>query len=352
MAEARYAIGFDELGLEQVGLVGGKSAHLGDLRRAGFPVPPGFAVTTAAFEQVVHDEFRQEVDELVADLHPDDAARLELEAARLRDLIHGLPVPDDVFAAIDRGYAELGSALGLDAPAVAVRSSAVAEDAADASFAGVQDTYLWITGIDEVVRHIRSCWASYFNAEALAYRARHAAAAPGMSVAVQYMVDARVAGVMFTLNPVSGDRSCVAIDASYGLGVTVVGGDVTPDTFLVSKVTREVLRSDTGEKAIECVADAAAGATVTREVSAERRARLCLEPDELERLVELAREIERHYGRAQDIEWAIDRRLGDILVLQSRAETVWSQRPAGTRPLAVDPLAAIAATFMGNAARK
>lgn len=352
MAEARYAIGFDELGLEQLGAVGGKSAHLGDLRRAGFPVPPGFAVTTAAFDRVVHDEFRRQVDDLVADLHPDDAARLELEAARLRELIHGLPVPDDVFAAIDLGYADLGRAIGLEAPAVAVRSSAVAEDAVDASFAGVQDTYLWITGIEQVIRHIRSCWASYFNAEALAYRARHAGAAPGMSVAVQYMVDARVAGVMFTLNPVSGDRSCVAIDASYGLGVTVVGGDVTPDTFLVSKVTREVLRSDTGEKAIECVADAAAGATVTREVSAERRARLCLEAGELERLVELAREIERHYGRAQDIEWAIDRRLGEIMVLQSRAETVWSQKPAAARPVPADPLAAIAATFLGNAARK
>ncbi|HEX7526730.1 MAG TPA: PEP/pyruvate-binding domain-containing protein, partial [Gaiellaceae bacterium] len=266
--------------------------------------------------------------------------------------IHGLPVPEDVLSAIDGAYTELGSALGLERPAVAVRSSAVAEDAADASFAGVQDTFLWIAGVDEVVRHIRSCWASYFNAEALAYRARHAGAAPGMSVAVQYMVDARVAGVMFTLNPVSGDRSCVAIDASYGLGVTVVGGEVTPDSILVSKVTREVLRSDTGEKAIECVADTATGATVTREVSAERRARLCLEPDELERLVELAREIERHYGRAQDIEWAIDRQLGEILVLQSRAETVWSQKPAAERPVAAGPLAAIAATFMGGGARK
>jgi pyruvate, water dikinase len=352
MGDVRYAIGFDELGLEHVGLVGGKSAHLGDLRRAGFPVPPGFAVTASAFEQVVHDEFRRQVDELVADLHPDDVARLELEAARLRDLIHGLPVPDDILAAISGAYAALGATLGLDEPAVAVRSSAVAEDAADASFAGVQDTFLWIAGIDDVVRHIRSCWASYFNAEALAYRARHAAAAPGMSVAIQTMVDARVAGVMFTINPVSGDRSCVAIDASYGLGVTVVGGDVTPDTFLVSKVTREVVRSQVGEKAIECVADPEAGATVTREVSAERRAALCLEPGELERLVELAREVERHYGRAQDIEWAIDRHRGEILVLQSRAETVWSQKPAEARPVPVNPLAAIAATFSGGAARK
>jgi pyruvate, water dikinase len=352
MTVTPYAIAFDALGLEQLGLVGGKSAHLGDLRGAGFPVPPGFAVTTAAFERVVDGEFRQRVDELVADLHPDDVARLEVEAARLRELIHGLPVPDDVLAAIGGAYAELGSVLGLDAPAVAVRSSAVAEDAAEASFAGVQDTYLWIAGIDDVVRHIRACWASYFNAEALAYRARQTTAAPGMSVAVQTMVDARVAGVMFTLNPVSGDRSCVAIDASYGLGVTVVGGEVTPDTFLVSKVTREVLRSDIGEKAIECVADTGAGGTLIREVSAERRAQLCLEPAELEQLVELARQIERHYGRPQDIEWAIDRRLGELLVLQSRAETVWSQKPAGEAPAPAGALAAITSAFIGGTSRK
>ena len=152
-------------------------------------------------------------------------------------------MPAEVASEIATAYAALGRRVGRDEPPVAVRSSAVAEDAADASFAGVQDTYLWLSGVDDVLRGVQRCWASYFNPEATAYRAQHADARAGMSVAVQYMVDARVAGVMFTLNPVSGDPSSIAIDASYGLGITVVGGEVTPDSFLVSKVTREVVRS-------------------------------------------------------------------------------------------------------------
>ena len=125
----------------------------------------------------------------------------------------------------------------------------------DASFAGVQDTYLWICGLDAVLDGVRRCWASFHNPEAVAYREAHGITRGGMSVAVQYMVDARVAGVMFTLNPVSGDRSSIAIDASYGLGVSVVGGEVTPDSFLVSKVTREIVRRQIGAKATEVVAD-------------------------------------------------------------------------------------------------
>jgi hypothetical protein len=189
----RYVVAFDALGVEDVELVGGKNANLGELTGAGFPVPPGFAVTTHA---------------------------------------HEAGLTDEVAAAIVDGCGLLG-----DVP-VAVRSSAVAEDMPDASFAGVQDTYLWLRGADAVLDGVRRCWASYWNAEAVAYRKEHGVAAGGMCVAVQRMVDARVAGVMFTLNPVSGDPSTIAIDASWGLGVTVVGGEVTPDSFLVSKVTR------------------------------------------------------------------------------------------------------------------
>ena len=330
--------------------MGGKSAHLGDLLRAGFPVPPGFAVTTRAFDLVLHDEFRQQVDELVADVHPDDTAELEVKAAHIRKVVEALDVPDDLAGELGESYAALGREVGRDEPAVAVRSSAVAEDAADASFAGVQSTYLWLRGSDAVLRGIRRCWASYFNAEALSYRARHAASPAGMSVAVQTMVDARVAGVMFTLNPVSGDPSSVAIEASYGLGVTVVGGEVTPDSFLVSKVTGEIVRSTLGEKAVECVAGG--DTTLVRDVDDERRARLCLEPGELERLVALARRVERHYGCHQDLEWAIDRRLGEVFLLQSRAETVWSLREKASPAVADSAIAAIAATYLGGSALK
>jgi len=326
---------FCELGLADVALVGGKSAHLGDLTQAGFPVPPGFAVTASAFEAVV----QRHVDELLAGIDTEDVAALERKAEHVRAVVESLDVPQEIAAAVADGYRGLGDGL-----AVAVRSSAVAEDAADASFAGMQSTYLWLRGADDVLAGVRRCWASYFNAEALAYRAQRGGAA-GMSVAVQAMVDARVAGVMFTLNPVTGDPASIAIDASYGLGVTVVGGDVTPDSYLFSKVTRELVRTAIGAKEVECVAGPEGAGTVAREVEAERRGRPCLEPNEVARLAELGRSVERHYGRPQDIEWAIDRS-GEIQLLQARPETVWAQK----RKVAVaqSPLAAIASTYTGG----
>ncbi|HXY80532.1 MAG TPA: PEP/pyruvate-binding domain-containing protein [Gaiellaceae bacterium] len=335
-----HVVPFRALDLDDVALVGGKNAHLGDLMQAGFPVPPGFAVTTAAFDAVV----QRRVDALLAGIDPEDVAALEQKSEHVRAFVESLDVPAEIAAAVAVGYRRLGEELGLRDPAVAVRSSALAEDAADASFAGMQSTYLWLRGATDVLAGVRRCWASYFNAEALAYRARHGGAA-GMSVAVQTMVDARVAGVMFTLNPVTGDPSSIAIDASYGLGVTVVGGEVTPDSYLYSKVTRQLVRSEIGAKAVECVADEGGG-TLVREVEDDRRARLCLEPVEVEHLADLGRSVELHYGRAQDIEWAIDRRLDEIFLLQARPETVWTQRRKAAA--AQSAFAAIVATFTGG----
>ena len=308
MAGARYAIPFDELHLDQVDLVGGKCANLGELTQAGFPVPPGFAVTTAAYER------------------------------------------DDIEESVAAAYAELGRRVQRADPPVAVRSSAIAEDMPDASFAGVQDTYLWICGLDAVLDSIRRCWGSFFNPEAVSYREMHGITRGGMSVAVQYMVDARVAGVMFTLNPVSGDPSSIAIDASYGLGITVAGGEVTPDSFLVSKVTREIVRRQIGAKEIEVVADPSAGTTVTRDVPQDLRAQASLTDEEIGRLAELGRQVEAHYGRPQDLEWAIDRHLGELFLLQARPETVWSRREA-PRPVVGGAMALIAATMTGRAAK-
>ena len=306
MAETRTTVPFEELRADQVELVGGKCANLGELTGAGFPVPPGFAVTTAAYER------------------------------------------DDIGAAVGEAYAELGRQVGQSDPPVAVRSSAIAEDMPDASFAGVQDTYLWICGLEAVLDGVRRCWASFHNPEAVAYREAHGITRAGMSVAVQYMVDARVAGVMFTLNPVSGDRSSIAIDASYGLGVSVVGGEVTPDSFLVSKVTREIVRRQIGAKATEVVADVTAATTIARDVPEELR--VAALPDVTRRSAgwpSIGRRIEAHYGKPQDVEWAIDREGGALFILQSRPETVWSNKP---RPQAVagGALALITATMTGR----
>jgi pyruvate, water dikinase len=295
---------FEELRAADAGRVGGKCANLGELTGAGFPVPRGFAVTTDALD---------------AD-------------------------PGALAAAVENAYRSLGE------PPVAVRSSAIGEDGAEASFAGVQDTYLWRRGLDEVLDALRRCWASVGNAEAVAYRAERGLAETRMAVAVQTMVDARVAGVAFTRNPVSGDPSTVAIDASWGLGASVVGGEVTPDSFLVNKITGAVLRTQVGPKETECVPDPAGGGTVTRAVEPERRARACLEPAEVAALVELARRVERHYGCHQDVEWAIDRATGELRLLQARPETVWSRR-APAEPAPAGALAALTATFTGGLKR-
>jgi pyruvate,water dikinase len=290
---------FGDLRAGDVELVGGKCANLGELTGAGFPVPAGFAVTTSAVD---------------AD-------------------------PGEVAEAVAAAYRALGE------PPVAVRSSAVAEDGAEASFAGVQDTYLWRRGVDEVLDALRRCWASVDNPEAVAYRVEHGIAETRMAVAVQAMVDARTAGVAFTRNPVTGDPSTVAIDASWGLGAPVVGGEVTPDSFLVNKITGAVLRSQVGSKETECVPDPAGGGTVVQAVDAARRGRPCLEPPEVTALVELARGVERHYGRHQDLEWAIDR-AGELRLLQARPETVWAHRE--TAPAPAGALAALTATFTGG----
>jgi pyruvate,water dikinase len=216
---------------------------------------------------------------------------------------------------IAAAYAELGE------PAVAVRSSAVGEDSGEATFAGQQETYLWVRGAEGVCDAVRDCWASTFSAPAMSYRARMAAdRQPEMGVTVQLMVDAAVSGVMFTCNPVSGDPSVVAVNASWGLGLGVVGGEVTPDEYLVSKVTGEVVRRTVAAKHIEYRADPSGRGTVCVDVAAERQSEPALDDDGLARLVDVARRVQKHFGAHQDVEWAL---AGDgaLYVVQSRPVT-------------------------------
>jgi pyruvate,water dikinase len=283
---------------------GGKSAGLGELIAAGARVPAGFALAYSAYE--------------LAKQEP--------------------PLPALVRAEIARRYAELGD----EAP-VAVRSSAVGEDSAEATFAGQQETILWVRGVASVCDAVLKCWASLYSPTAVAYRARlgDQRAEPAMGVTVQSMVDATVAGVLFTCNPVSGDPSMIAINASWGLGVAVVGGEVTPDDFLVSKITGEVVRERVGTKAFEYVQDPSGTGTVRLDVPAERRSVSCLEASAIAELVDVARAIERHFGSPQDIEWAIAG--GALYVLQSRPVTAVPKRKPASEP--VSALSAVMRTF-------
>jgi pyruvate, water dikinase len=287
---------------------GGKSAGLGELIAGGIPVPPGFALSADAYRRVLEE----------AGLRPDAASEAILSALGER------PVPDPVREEVVAAYEALG-----DDPPVAVRSSAIGEDSAEATFAGQQETYLWVRGADALCEAVRDCWASLHGERATSYRERlgPAGEAPAMGVAVQLMVDAAVSGVMFTCNPVSGDPSTIAVNASWGLGLAVVGGEVTPDEYRLSKVTGELLQRTVSSKDVQYVPGSGGAARV--EVPDERREEPCLDDAQLEALVEVGRRVERHFGSHQDIEWAIARE-GELFLVQSRPVTTRRAKPGPT----------------------
>jgi pyruvate, water dikinase len=239
---------------------------------------------------------------------------------------------------------------------VAVRSSATAEDLPDASFAGEHDTYLWVRGPDDVLRHLARCWSSLFTARAIAYRRErgydHDVVA--MSVGVQKMVRPTAAGVAFTLNPRDGDRSQVAVEAAWGFGEGIVSGEVTPDSFLVDKVLGEIVQRTISDKAVQY--RLGSDDRVERvEVAADRRAVPSLTDDQVKAVARLARAAERHYRCPQDVEWALDGDLpGDqaVTLLQARPETVWSRKAATPVATAGDPMASIVATLLSPLHRR
>jgi pyruvate,water dikinase len=261
-------------------------------------------------------------------------ASLDRASAEIRSLISNASMPPAITDAIRESYARLCEMCKcrVEELFVAVRSSATAEDLPTASFAGQQDTYLWVRGCDQVIKMVQSCWESLFTSRAISYRIRidcpHIKVL--MSVGVQKMVNARAAGVMFTLNPINGDPSKVMIEGSWGLGETVVSGEVTPDAFIVDKVVFEIGTRTISTKAIECVYDAEKG-VIHCEVPLAQQTIPCIDDREIKELVKVAKRIEDHYGCSQDIEWAIDKDClfpENIFIVQSRPETVWSQRPS------------------------
>jgi pyruvate, water dikinase len=361
--------------------VGGKAAALGELTRAGVAVPPGFAITVAGFTAAMDAlDPGGTLRSAVSRLDAADLAGIAAAGARLRALVAAAAVPAEVAAEITAAYAALGGGTGGpggtgEAADVAVRSSATAEDSADASFAGLQDTYLGIRGASAVLGHVARCWASLFNDESLTYRRRLGMdeADVSMAVVVQVMVAPRAAGVMFTRSPVTGDRSVVAIEGTWGLGSALVSGDVTPDSWVISKITGEITTRRVSPKIKihryipngfvappspaaapvsggETLQEGATGARVlVADTPQELREAPCLTDDEIRALAATARRVEAHYGTPQDIEWAVLDGDSDpaarVVLLQSRPETVWAARepgPAGTpKPRAADHVLAL-----------
>ncbi len=317
--------------------VGGKGASLGKLARAGVPVPPGFVVTVGAFAAALDGvDLDGALRAKLGSLPASDLDGIATAAASLRARIVAAPLPDAVVSEIVTAYAQLGTGGGAEEimidTDVAVRSSATMEDSSAASFAGLQDTYLAVRGAASVLDRARRCWASLYNDESVTYRRRLGMPerSLGMAVVVQLMVSPRAAGVMFTRSPVSGDRSVVAIEGTWGLGSALVAGDVTPDSFLVSKITAEITaRRVRAKDRVHSFIPNGGGLTV-EDTPAAARCVSCLTDDEIRALATVGRRVEAHYGAPQDIEWALldgegapaDR----IVLLQSRPETVWAAR--------------------------
>ncbi|WP_049986423.1 PEP/pyruvate-binding domain-containing protein [Halobellus rufus] len=319
---------------EAVDLVGGKNASLGELRAAGVRVPPGFAVTTdfytrflasAGLEDIIQDELN------ASDLT--DAAAAEDAGEDIRSAIKSEPFPEDLDEALEVAWNKLEEAVDGQSLEVAVRSSATAEDLPDASFAGQQDTYLHVSGFEDVKERVRDCIASLFTARAISYREENGFDHDivQISVGIQKMVDARASGVMFTVNPANGDRSKVRIESNWGLGESVVAGEVTPDSFLVDKPPGIVVERNISTKQVMTKKTDSEVENVP--VPEAKREEASISNAEIERLNEYAKKIEKHYGQPQDIEWAIEGGLDDdstIYILQSRPETTWNDGESGT----------------------
>jgi rifampicin phosphotransferase len=330
MSADNYLLPLEESATARPEQVGGKALGLGKLLRFGLPVPPGFVVTADAYRACVRAAgISAQIADAVATAT--DSKKASTASQTIGRLFIDRVLLDELADEIARHYLGLGGDVA-DLP-VAVRSSATAEDLADASFAGQQDTYLWICGADDVKRHIVRCWASLFTPRAIQYRARLGVPPEdlAMAVVVQQMVPAAAAGVLMTLEPVTGDREVIYLEGTYGLGEGVVRGDVDVDRHWVTKASNTLQHSEIGAKSRAHYIDLDSGVVHLDDVDEQLRSLSCLSEREVLDLAALGQRVERAFGAPMDIEWAMDdaRRL---YLVQARPETVWSRRSVPVPP--------------------
>lgn len=315
MPSAPYVAWFTDIGRDQIGSVGGKGANLGEMTRAGLPVPPGFVVTAQAFLDTLDAAgVRGELARRFASLDPDQPAAFAAEAAALRSMVQGAAMPAAVRAAVADGYVALG-----DGVAVAARSSATSEDTATTSFAGMHESFTNVRGLEALCDRIHACWVSAYGDRVLAYRrSQRLDEEPTIAVVVQRMVDAQRSGVIFTVDPSSNDPATMVIEAAFGLGEVVVGGQVEVDTYVVDKAGPRVRSARVGRKAFKIVRDDD-GAERRVDLGPVESVRRVLDDGEVETLARLALAVEAHYGVPQDLEWADEG--GPFFLLQTRPIT-------------------------------
>lgn len=325
-----------EISKDDVGLVGGKAANLGEMFNSRFPVPPAFVVTSSAYKGFLSETgIQDKINSMLSNLDVEDTDVLQHTAKEIQDLILSKPIPDSIKRDIVHAYENLNISTevllaskkalsfiksGRDLPFVAVRSSATAEDLPEASFAGQQETYLNVKGADKVVLAVQKCFASLYTARAIYYRVKnnfeHSKVL--IAVVVQKMIDSEKAGVTFSVNP-SNNKDEIIIEASFGLGDAVVSGAISPDKYIVQKDGLKIIDKKINNKDWMNIRDANTGRTIKRDLSPEKANSQCLSDDEIIKIASLTKRIERHYEKPQDVEFAIES--GRIYIVQSRAIT-------------------------------
>src|SRR2546422_401971 len=324
----------DQVGKNDIQLVGGKCANLGELIAKWISVPPGFAVTADAFRRFLEETSIGDVihKTLNSSNGPRDPKQYEEASQEIRKIIESAPMPADIAEEVRIAYHDLEKKTGTAQVKVAVRSSATSEDLPDASFAGQQDTFLNVKGEEQLVHYVQKCWSSLYTPRAIFYREEKGFPHEKVliSVGVQKMVDSEVSGVIFTLDPVNGDPSKIIIESSWGLGEALVAGVVRPDRFIVDKGTLQIVHKEIVPKMIEHVPNHKTGLTMQQEVPAERRNAASLSDEQVVELARLARDIEDHYQTPQDVEFAVEpaKSGGTVYVVQTRPETFWARMKA------------------------
>jgi pyruvate, water dikinase len=331
MEKRDFVLWFKDIGKEDIPLVGGKCANLGELYgKIGVPVPNGFAISAYAYRMFLEKTGAgKKIESLLSGADVSDMEALNSVSQKIRKHLEGLPLPREIEKDILQKYRELCRERGRDNIPVAVRSSATAEDLPGASFAGQQDTFLNVTR-KNLIDSVKRCWSSLFTPRAIVYRNEKGFSHNEVliSVAVQELIFSRAAGVMFTIEPVSGAQDKIVIDAAPGLGEAVVSGQVTPDEYVIDKGTLHIAEKHVVKKERQIVSDKKGG-TKWVTVSQELRDIQAITDEEIIRIAQYGMEIEKHYGVSQDIEWAVDEK-GRIFILQARPETVYGGEKAVT----------------------
>ncbi len=318
----KFIAWFSEINKEDIPIAGGKGANLGEMSQIGLPIPPGFIVTADTYwEFMTRSGLKNTVFDILKRTNVDDTDQLEANAKKIRDMITNAKMPTDIEMHIVQAYRKLCNEYGGGKPIyVAVRSSATAEDLPEASFAGQQETYLDVTGEKDVVRNVQKCWASLFTSRAIFYRAKQGFSHEKVKLAavVQKMVESEVSGVMFTADP-TGDTSKIVIEAAYGLGEAVVGGKVTPDTYVLSKDPIKILSKHISKQTWKISRSSSGKGIQNFDIPEDLQEKQKLPDDRIIELAKLGMKSENHYGHPQDMEWAYEG--GKLYIVQSRAIT-------------------------------